>query len=186
MKLGHKEEPDRLTIQLAVKEGQLVKPLSTLRFELGQRRFGFLCLGVVLITDGLELLIVLRAVLEGSCGDVVLLIRLGSSLKSPIKILLQDFMNCGTPFNVVLEPLDLGCVLLFLLLRLGLSIGDLILQLQVLKNEQLEKLTTLVMRLLQKTTRARLKGSRGLAPEIRMTGEMYKCKMKLGDCPSQQ
>ena len=104
----------------------------------------------------------------------------------PFKIILQDFINCSTPFNFVSESFDFGPVPLFSLLTLGLSIGDLILQLQVLKNEQLEKLTTLVMRLLQKTTRARLKGSRGLAPEIRMTGEIYKCKMKLRDCPSLQ
>ena len=138
MKLGHNEEPDRLTIHLAVKEGQLVQPLGALRFEFGQLRFSFLHLGVVLITDGFELLIVLRALLEGSCGDVVPLIRLGSSLKSPFKILLQDFMNCSTPFNIVLESFDFGLVPLFPLLRLGLSIRDLVLQLQVLKNEQLE------------------------------------------------
>ena len=127
MKLGHKEETDRLTIHLAIQEGQLVKPLSTLRFELSQRRFGFLCLGVVLITDGLELLIILRTLLEGSCGDVALLIRLGSSLKSPFKILLQNFVKRSTPFDILSESFDFGLVPLFLLLRLGLSIGDLIL-----------------------------------------------------------
>ena len=93
-------------------------------------------------------------------------------------------MELGTPINVLLEPLDLGLVPLFLLLRLGLSIGDLILQLQVLKNEQLEKLATLVVRLLRKATRARLKRSRGLVPEFRITEEVRKCKKRLRDCPS--
>ena len=47
-------------------------------------------------------------------------------------------MKCSTPLNVVLESFDLGFVLLFLPLRLGLSIGDLYLQLHVLKDEQRE------------------------------------------------
>ena len=78
-------------------------------------------------------------------------------------------MKLGAPINIILEPLDLGCVLLLSLLGLSLSIRELVFQLQVLKNEQLEKLATLVMRLLQEVTRARLKRSRGLASEFLIT-----------------
>ena len=89
-------------------------------------------------------------------------------------------MKLGAPFNVFLEPLDLGLVPLFLLLRLGFSIGELVLHLQVLKNEQLEKLATLVVRLLRKATQARLKRSRGLAPEIRVIPALCKYKRDSG------
>ena len=47
-------------------------------------------------------------------------------------------MKLGMPVNVLLESFDLGLVLLFLPLRLGLSIGNLFLQLDVLKDEQRE------------------------------------------------
>ena len=77
MKLGHKEEPDRLTVHLTVKEGQLVKPLNTLRFELSQLGFGFLRFGVVLLALGFQLLIIQGALLEGILGSIELLIRFG-------------------------------------------------------------------------------------------------------------
>ena len=64
-------------------------------------------------------------------------------------------MELGAAIKVILEPLNLGCVSLLPFLRLGLGVGELFLQLHLLKDEQLEQLTTLVMRLLQKATRAR-------------------------------
>ena len=51
--LGYKGESGRLTGHLAVKELQLVEPLNTLRFELGQLGFGFLPFGVVFLALGL-------------------------------------------------------------------------------------------------------------------------------------
>ena len=164
--LCYKEESGKLTGHLVVKELQLVEQLDTLRFELSQLGFGFLGFGIVLLTLGFQLLVVLCAVLEGSCSNVALLLRLASGRKSLFKIFLQNFMKLGAPFNVFLEPLDLGLMPLFLLLRLGFTVRKLVFQLQVLKNEQLEKLAMLIMRLLQDVTRARLKGSRGLAPEF--------------------
>ena len=87
MKLGHKGESDRLTIHLAIKKGQLVKPLNTLRFELGQLGFGFLCFGVVLIALGFQLLVIQGALLEGILGSIVQFLRLGLLQKGPLEVI---------------------------------------------------------------------------------------------------
>ena len=145
-----RESRVKLTGHLAVYEFELVQPLNALRFELGQIGFGFLRFGVVLLALGFNLLVILCAVLEGSCGKIALLVRVGLGQKSPLKIFLQSFVEGGAPFDIILQSLDLGLAPLFFLLELGLGGRELIFQLQVLKDEQLEKLAALIMRFLQK------------------------------------
>ena len=175
-----------LTVQLSVKQSQPLQPPDALRFELGQLGFGFLRFDVVLLALGFQLLIIQGALLEGILSSIKLLIRLGLLQEGTFKLVFQQLLELGAPIDVILEPLDLGCVLLLSLIGLGLSVRELVFQLQVLKNEQLEELATLVVRFLQKATRAMLKRSRGLAPEFRITEEIRKCKKRLGDYPSLQ
>ena len=171
-------------VHLAVKEFQLVEPLNTLRFELGQLGFGFLGFCVVLLALGFQLLIVQGALLEGILSSIKLLIRLGFLQEGTFKLVFQQLLELGAQINLLLKPFDLGGVPLLPFLRLSLGVRELVFQFQVLKNEQLEELATPVVCFLQKVTRARLKRSRGLAPEFRITDKVRKCKKRLGDCPS--
>ena len=58
-------------------------------------------------------------------------------------------MKLSTPIYVLLKSFDLGLVLLFLPLRLGLCVGNLFLHLNVLKDEQHEQPAAFVVCLLQ-------------------------------------
>ena len=66
-------------------------------------------------------------------------------------------MDLGAPVNLLLKRFDLGGVPLLPFLRLGLGVRELVFQLQVLKNEQLEKLATPVVRFLQKSNPGKVK-----------------------------
>ena len=156
-----KESWVKLTGQLAVNKFELVQPLNALRFELGQLGFGFLPVGVILLAFGFQFLVILHAVLEGSCSNVALLLRLASGRKSLFEIFLQHFMKLGAPPDIFAEPFDLGLVPLFRLLRLSFSVRKLIFQFQMLKNEQLEELATPVVRFLQNSNPGKVKKDLG-------------------------
>ena len=174
----------KLTGHLPVKEFKLVQPLNALRLELGQIGFGFLLLGVVLLALGLQFLIIEGTFLEGILGRLELFVRLGFRQDGAFKFIFQQLLDFGAPLDLLLKPLDFGCMLFLPLRGLGLGGRELVFQLQVLKDEQLEKLATLVVRFLQNATREELNRSRGLASEFLATEEICKCKKGLGDCPS--
>ena len=121
-----RESRVKLTGHLAVNEFELVQPLNALRFELGQLGFGFLPFGVVFLPLGLQLLIVEGALLEGILGSLELLIRFGFLQDGTFKFIFQQLLDLGAPVNLLLKPLDFGCMLLLSFRGLGLGVRELV------------------------------------------------------------
>ena len=151
---------------LPVDKLELVQPICVLGPELGQIRFGLLPLRFILVALRLQLLILEGALFKGSLGRLELLFRLGLGLDGGVKVLLLHVEELVFHVKLLLEPFYLGRMPLLPLHRLGLSGHEFILQLQMLKEEQLKKLAASVMRGLQKQSGQSQKQTRGLASEM--------------------